>query len=224
MRKRLKAAAAVAAGLLVLGGGAALATNLTSDPSATSRAILERAADELGIGADELTDALKAGAIEQIEEALDAGDITEDQAEALRERLESSDGLFLGGLGGLGPWGHGGGFGGLHHGGPGIGFELSETAADYLGLSEEQVRNRLANGRSLAEIAEAEGKSVDGLVDALVDAQESALDEAVDAGRITESQADAMSENLRERIEFFVDRSMPPWGGPPGRHGFRSWR
>jgi hypothetical protein len=99
---RFKAAAAIAAGLLVLGGGAALATNLASDPSETSREILERAAEELGVESERLSDALKAAAIEQIEEALDAGDITEGQAESLRERLESSDFPLLGGPAGFG--------------------------------------------------------------------------------------------------------------------------
>ena len=215
---RFKAAAAIAAGLLVLGGGAALATNLASDPSETSREILERAAQELGVESEQLSDALKAAAIEQIEEALDAGDITEGQAESMRERLESSDFPLLGGLAGFG---HGGGF---HHGGPGIDLEWFEAAAEYLGLTDEQVRNRLGNGRSLAEIAEAENKSVDGLVDTLVEEKETALNEAVDDGRLTESQADAMRENLRERVEFFVDRPPGPFRGRSGHHGFPFWR
>jgi hypothetical protein len=217
---RFKVAAAAAAGLLVVGGGAALATSLASDPADTSRAIIERAAEELGVDSEQLTDALRSASIEQIEEALDAGEISEEQAEALRERLESSDWPLVGGLG------HRGFFGPdeFAHGGPGIHFELVESAADYLGLTEDQIRSRLSNGRSLADIAEAQGKSVDGLVDVLVEAQETALDEAVDEGQITESQRDAMLEDLRERIEFFVDQAMPPWGGPPGHHGFRSWR
>jgi hypothetical protein len=124
-------------------------------------------------------------------------------------------------LGGLDGWGHGP-F--LHRGGPGIGFELFATAAEYLDLTESQIRNRLGNGQTLAEIAEEEGKSADGLVDALVDAQEADLQEAVDDGRLTESQAESIRENIEERIEFFVDRSMPPWGEPRGPHRFGSWR
>ena len=214
---RIKAAAAIAAGLLVVGGGAALATNLGSDPSETSREMLERAAEELGVESEELGSALRAAVIEQIEDALDAGDISKEHADAIIERLESSDFPLLG----LGPWGHGG-F--MHRGAPGIGFNLFESAAEYLELTEEQLHNRISNGRSLADIAEAEGKSPDGLVDALVDVQEAELDEAVDDGRLTESQAEAMRENLRERIQFFVDRTMRPWGGRPGPHGFHPWR
>jgi hypothetical protein len=215
---RFKAAAALAAGILVVGGGAALATNLGSDPAETSREILERAAEELGVESNQLGDALRAAAIEQVEEALDAGNVSEEQADAFIERLESSDFPLLGGLG---PWGHGR-F--SHRGAPGPGFDLFEKAADYLELTEAQLHNRIANGRSLAEIAEAEGKSTEGLVDALVEAQEAELNEAVDDGRQTESQADAIRENLRERIEFFVDRTMRPWEGRPGPHGFHSWR
>jgi hypothetical protein len=83
---------------------------------------------------------------------------------------------------------------------------------------------RCTRGRSLEDIAEAEGKSGDGLVDVLVEEQEAALAAAVDDGRITESQADGLRENLRERIEFFVERSPHPWGGRPGHPRFHPWR
>jgi hypothetical protein len=76
-----------------------------------------------------------------------------------------------------GPRGPGGpGFG---FGGPGL--EFGSAAADYLGLELEELRERVADGRSLAEIARAEGKSVDGLEEALVAAFREHVDELVTA-------------------------------------------
>lgn len=42
------------------------------------------------------------------------------------------------------------------------------TAAEFLGLTEDELFTELQAGKTLAEIAEAQGKSVQGLIDALV--------------------------------------------------------
>jgi hypothetical protein len=54
------------------------------------------------------------------------------------------------------------------------------TAADYVGLSRAELIARLRDGQSLAEIAEAEGKSVEGLKQAIRDAITARLDAVVD--------------------------------------------
>ncbi|MDW5598284.1 hypothetical protein VSS74_28255 [Conexibacter stalactiti] len=76
--------------------------------------------------------------------------------------------------------GHPGGPGGPGPiGGPGL--EFGSAAADYLGLDAEELRERLIDGRSLAEIARAEGKSVEGLEEALVAAFREHVDDLVNA-------------------------------------------
>lgn len=76
--------------------------------------------------------------------------------------------------------GHPGGPGGPGPiGGPGL--EFGSAAADYLGLDAEELREQLMDGRSLAEIARAEGKSVEGLEEALVAAFREHVDELVNA-------------------------------------------
>lgn len=121
-----------------------------------------------------------------------------------------------------GPDGHGGpggpggpGFG--HHlGGPG---ETLGAAASYLGLTEQQLMQRLQDGRSLADVARAESKSVSGLEDALVAAATKQLDRAVDDGWLGARARDAMLADLRERVGDLVTRARPdgpPRGGPDG--------
>src|SRR5918996_397239 len=72
----------------------------------------------------------------------------DDPAAELKERTRSGEA----GLPGLGLRGGPPGHHGFAHG-PGF----LEPAADYLGLDEDTLRERLAAGDSLAEIAEAEG-------------------------------------------------------------------
>jgi hypothetical protein len=197
--------AATVAGLAVTGGvGAGIAAS--QDDSRTS-SFFDAVARHLGISSQELEDATRAAAIDQVDAALEEGRITEEQAEELKSRIESGDvppflgpGLFFGGPRGDGEHEFGFGFG-FHFG------EKLDAAAEYLGVTEEELRSALREGKSLAEIAEEQGKSVDGLKDALLAAAETRLNEAVADEELTREQADRILERLRERIDDLVNAS-----------------
>jgi ribosomal protein S20 len=193
-------------------GGVAIATAQTDGDS--PRAFFDAVARHLGISSEELEDATKAAAIEQVDAALEAGRITEEEAERLKERIESADGVPF-----FGPrFGFRGFHGGLRLHAPGG--QLS-AAADYLGLSVAELRERLRDGESLADVARAENKGVDGLEQALLDAVEKKLDEAVGDGDLTRAQADRIRERIESHIDDIVNGSVQEWRfhrfrGPPG--------
>jgi hypothetical protein len=217
-----KVLAATVVGLTVAGGGAAIAASQTDSRAS----FLDSVAEHLGVSSEKLEDATKAAAVDQVNQALEDGRITEEQAEALKSRIESGDFEAF-----FGP-----GLFGMRHGGPEDGQGPGERhvlpfggklsgAADYLGLSEAELRERLLEGKSLAEIAEAAGKSVDGLKQAILDATQAALDEAVAGDLLTQEQADAIYERLQGWIDDLVNGALPDpgrlgihpgFGGPPG--------
>jgi hypothetical protein len=84
---------------------------------------------------------------------------------------------------------------------PGRGVDLDD-AATYLDLSESEVRDRLRDGDTLADIARDEDKSVDGLVEALVAAASERIDE----------QAEEEKEDLDERLTDLVNGEFAPLG------------
>jgi hypothetical protein len=84
---------------------------------------------------------------------------------------------------------------------PGRGVDLGE-AATYLDLSESEVRDRLEDGDTLADIARDEDKSVDGLVEALVAAASERIDE----------QAEGAKEDLDDRLTDLVNGEFAPLG------------
>jgi predicted DNA-binding protein YlxM (UPF0122 family) len=98
--------------------------------------------------------------------------------------------------------------GGGHEGrGPRGGFD-GEAAAEALGLTTDELRTELDAGKTLAEIAEAQGVDRQALIDALVAAGEARLDEA--------------KAELPDRIAELVDRTLPARGeGGPGGPGGR---
>ncbi len=84
---------------------------------------------------------------------------------------------------------------------PARGVDLDE-AATYLGLSESEVRERLRDGDTLADIARGEDESVDGLVQALVTAASERIDE----------QAEEEKDDLDERVRDLVNGEFAPLG------------
>lgn len=210
MDKSLKRKLAVGAGaaLAVAGGGGAIAATQLGSPGAESKAIVDDAAKQLGIQPSKLTDALKKALENQVDAAVADGRLTKQQGEELKARIEADDfPLFAGPL-----FGHRGGF--TH-------FRDLDAAASYLGLTEAQLRERLESGKTLAQVAKDEGKSVDGLVDALVAEAKKDLDAAVGAGRLTKEREQEILNGLKQRITDMVNGTFGP-GGPGfrGEHRF----
>ena len=211
-RGKQKLAALAVSAVAVTGGGAAIAASGSSTPTQESDAVIEAAAQNLGVTPAKLSEALKAALVDRVDAKLKAGTITEAQATALKARINSdSFALFGGGFGG----GPGGGIG--RHGA-----DLA-TAASYLGVTRSQLRTDLQSGKSLADVAQAtDGKSVDGLIAAIVAAEKDRLAKDVTAGTLTEAQQTQLLAGLEARVTDFVNGVRPaggPWGGPGGADG-----
>jgi hypothetical protein len=216
MKKRTKLAGAAGAALAVVGAGGAIAADKLT-PTEESKAVVEDAAKQLGIDPAKLNDALKQALENRIDAAVKAGALTEEQAKAMKQRLEASDYPLL-----LGPGPAFGvrGFRGFGH----HGFRDLDAAAAYLGVDEDELRDRMRDGDTLADVAKTEGKSVDGLVTAIVAATTKRLDEAVAAGRMTKAQRDEIVAGLKQRTTEIVNGTFPAMngrGGPGKGFGFR---
>ena len=78
--------------------------------------------------------------------------------------------------------------------------------ADYLDLTRAQLRTELAGGKSLAQIAQAKGKSVDGLVAAMLAPAKARLAKAVENGRLTQTRSDEILARLTDAAKKLVQR------------------
>jgi len=198
---------AAAALLAAAGGGAAIAASDSSSPAEENQAIIDDAAQQLGISPSKLSDALKKALSDHVDAAVAAGRMTKAEGDALKQRLESGDVPL---------------FAGPHRGFGHLGFGGLDAAAGYLGVTEAQLRTELEGGKTLAQVAQAHGKSIDGLVDALVAEAKQHLDAAVAAGRLTKAQETEMLNGLRDRIASRVSSRAPE--APPDGFGFRHFR
>jgi hypothetical protein len=198
MAMRRKVIAGAAAALAVGGAGAGVAaTKLADSPSAESKAIVNDAAKSLGVEPSKLEAALEKAFEDRIDAAVAAGRLTKAQGEELKQRIESGDFPLFG------PPAFGPGFGMPHPF-----FHGLDAAASYLGLTEEQLESRLEGGKTLAQIATAEVKSVDGLKAALVKDAKAKLDAAVKAGTLTKAEEQKVLQDLEQRIDDLVDGQL----------------
>ena len=217
MRRTRIAAIAAAGALVAAGTGVAVATTRSDDPKQREQAVLTDAAKRLNVAPSELRDALSKAEDAQLDADVKAGRLTQEQADEIKEH-RSETGTVLGpGKPGL-MFGHGKGDGphlsfrvGPAGGGP---IELMDTAAKTLGITREELMERLRDGKSLDEIAKAEGKSADAVRKAVEDSVKERFDKAVADGHMTRGQADRMLSKMSELFEDFGRFRLPI--PPPG--------
>ncbi len=109
--------------------------------------------------------------------------------------------------------------------GPGFGMHRGfgglDDVAKALGISTQTLMSDLRNGQSIAAIAKANNKDVNGLIDTLVNDATSKIDAAVKAGDLTKDEATAVKSGLKDRITGEVNGTFPKFGRGRGlRHRF----
>jgi hypothetical protein len=133
-----------------------------------------------------------------IDEALaplvEDGTITQEQADAVTDALESARPERPDGPG----W---------HGGGRGWFGDLS-VVAEALGIEEDALRDALADGQTLAEIATANGVDVQAVIDAIITEAQAHLDEALADGRIDADELAELQAELTERITDLVNGEL----------------
>lgn len=167
-------------------------------------------ADELGVAVDDLTPAGKAAAIATIDAAVANGDLPEDIAARMKERIQAADGdgCRLFGAGVM-AWGR-------HAVRADFRLDWVSAAAEALGMEPSELVSALHDGDSLQDVAEAQGVDYGDVSQAILDAAKADLDALVEAGRITQERADLRLANLADRLEA---GEFPPMRGDGPRFG-----
>ena len=196
--------------LLILGAVAALAVGLVAVAGAGAQEgpgsgrvgdFVTRLADRLGISEDELTTAVKDVEIDMVNQAVEDGRLTEQQGAEAIERIENGPVHFPG------------------NGRPGprpcrAQAFVIDAAAEVLGLENEELKAKLEEGMSLAEIAEEQGMTVEDFTAALTAEVEADLQAKVDAGEITQEQMERLLEGFTTHVDRLVNFHPEP--GAPG--------
>jgi hypothetical protein len=212
VKRYIIVSAAVAAA--AAGAGGAIAATSGDDGKKAEQSILDDAAKRLNVSPDDLRSALSAAEDAQLDQAVKDGKLTQAQADAIKAHRQQ-DGRVLGGPGVGGPHGPGGpGFG------RGLGFKFGpggalDSAASALGLKLSDLTAKLRAGKSIADVAKDQGKSLDDVKKAITDGVTKELDQAVKDKKITDAQRTEILKELGEHLDDLVTRSFdgPLHGG-----------
>jgi hypothetical protein len=170
-------------------------------------------ADELGVSVDDLLPAAKAASIAAVDAAVAAGDLTEERATALKEKINAAEGN------GCRFFGHP--FAGIGHGGDKAHFggPLLSVAAEALGIDPGELMRSLRSGDSLQDVATAQGKDYNAVKQAIHDAVKTKLDAAVADG-LDQARADEILSKIDEALAGGDFPAMGPGHGHFGFPGF----
>jgi hypothetical protein len=170
-------------------------------------------AEAKGVDVQQVIDAVVAYDTADIDAAVTAGTMTQAQAdERLANLTQHVTDEVNGVAGDHGPRGHG----------RGHGMSTSDItdAAKVLGMTDAELKAELEAGKSVADVAEAKGVDLQGIIDAMVAADTAKTEAAVTAGTMTQAQADERLANLAQHVTDEVNATGLGHGGRGGQgHG-----
>jgi hypothetical protein len=163
--------------------------------------------EALGVSVEEYEAAETQAQEEVLEQAVDEGWLTEEQAEQKREWMaeglpgRGAKGFMRPGMGPRGIGGHG----------------QLEAVSELLGLTPQELMTELRDGKSIASLAVEKGVDTQVIVDAIIADLQEHLNEAVADGKLTQQRADWMLEQAREQVPEMLDKTFEA----PADGGFR---
>ena len=168
-------------------------------------------AEDNGVDPSAVVDAIVAAQRERLDQAVEDGELTQEEADARAADLEERVTAFVEGELDRPPlWGR-----------PGLwGFADGPVAAaaDVIGIGPVELLDEIRGGQTIAEVAEANGVDVSAVVDAVVEALQARLDSAVENGWITEEEADERAAGLEEQATAIVNGDLLPFPFPAPWH------
>lgn len=149
-------------------------------------------ADARGVPTDDVIDALVDATAAHLADKVEAGELTQAEAdEKLAGAADRAEALINREPGARGP--------------RGVRGDGRAAVAEALGLTTDELRDARRAGDSLADIAAAQGVSIDAVVDVIVERAETRLTERVEAGELTQAEADERATEIAERADERVN-------------------
>src|SRR5712691_12691293 len=190
-------AAGLAAAII---GVAAVEAAPSPSPSASknyAQVFVDKLAGILHLTPAQTQDALKQAQLQTVDQMLKDGRITQQQADAMKARINAGQGL-------------GFGFGAGRHGGFQADMTLMQNlktaelnaVASALHMSPADLQSALRSGKSLTDLETQQKVSDSAVKAAMKNAAKGVLDKAVKAGTITQAQADAILSRVGSGLKF----------------------
>lgn len=177
-----------------------------------AQVFVDKLAGILHLTPTQAQDALKQAQLQTVDQMLKDGQITQQQADAMKARINAGQGIGGFGFG----FRHGGGF----KAGRGLMQSLRtaelNAAASALHMSPADLMSALRSGKSLSDLETQQNVSDSAVKTAMKNAAKGVLDNAVKAGTITQAQADAILSRVGGGLKFRFHKPENELGEAPG--------
>lgn len=173
-----------------------------SSPSSRAQVFLQRLASNLGITTDKLQQGLKETANQYVDQAQANGKITQQQADAAKQKIANSNGLS--------PFTH---FFGRRNRMIGrLQVASLQDIAKALNMTPQDLRNQIQSGQTLAQIIQSKSMTVDQVVSSVVSQVKTNLDQKVANGTLTSAQETNVLNGLKTRLTNLINNGGPKFG------------
>jgi hypothetical protein len=187
---------------------AASFTVFAQTPAATSTVpsqpgqFLTALAAKLGKSPSDVLTAFKAAEHDVVNQALQSGKITADQASKLNARIDQQKGVGSGLLAEVAKEKAGV-----------AERRLAAGVAQFLGMQPKDLAAELKQGKSLAQVAQEKGKTVDQLEAYITQRAKARLDAQVQSGKLTQDRENQALQRLNANLDKMVNRTFKPKAG-----------
>lgn len=155
------------------------------DLSAVRQSFVSKFAANLGVGEDKVTAALEATKKQMLDEAVQQGKLTREQA----DKMAANEGFGLGGFG----FGHD-----RDHSFMGKGRHL-ESMAKVLGITADQLKTEFESGKKIEAIVTGHGMTMDQFRQKMMELKKDEISKAVKDGKLTQDQANKIMQKMEQR-------------------------
>lgn len=189
MKKKIMIAVAALALVGLLAGVAVAQVASAADKSgapAFFQTFLEKFAVNLGVDKDKVSEALKQTQEQMIDEAVQEGKMTSEEAAKLKERIQNNACPFFGPMGPFG--GHRGG---------GFGRQDGALLAQVLGMSEDELKAQLKDGKKIQDLVQEKGLTMEQVWEKMKELKIQQIQQAVTEGKLDQEKANAMIERIQ---------------------------
>ncbi len=203
MKRKILMATLAALVLTALFAGIALAQ---AAPNANTdkvpqffQTFLDKFAANLGVDKERVTEAIKQTQQQMVDEAVQQGKMTPDQAAKIKEKLQNDQWFFS-------PF-----FGHKHFGHKQARGGNAALLAQALGMSEDELEAQLKEGKRIDDIAQQQGISMEQLHQKMKELRIGTIQQAVKDGKITQEKADELIQKIQNAPQH---KGFRPFGPP----------
>jgi|GEM_PF-1126346 len=181
----------------------------------------EAIAKALDISVEEYDAAVELARDQVLDDAVKEGQITEDQANRMRERAEQGPEAWGRGKGSRVPFMDKGSLGPRGGSVGAAGISLFGVAAEQLDMTPQELLAALQDGKSINNLAQEKGTDPADITAAILEKLDETLDQAVQDGKITQERATAILDKGKDQVPAFLGKTLEgrmPEGRKPEGH------